>query len=324
MAAAGARLRIAIVICTYRRPDSLARALESIARAAPPLDADWQVVVVDNADLAATRDVALSFRGRLPILLVVEPVAGLSRARNTAVRSVDCDYYVWTDDDVTVDANWLRAYEGAFAAHPEAVFFGGPIIPKFEGEPPRWLLSCLPLVISAYAGLDLTGKVERFETRAGPKPFGANMALRAREQRQMPFRVDLGRRPGQLILSGEESELFRRICDASGLGIWVPGAKVTHWIDAGRQSIAYLRRYYEGQGFVHHGRRRRKHRGQPRTVTGIRLDLLREEAAYLWGRLTDRPETWVRALKDAAKLRGALAARRMTLDHGDAKQGRDR
>ncbi len=95
-------MKITVVICTYRRPDSLARALTSIAEADPPLTSEWQVLVVDNADCADTQRVVISFAHRLPIELVVEPQAGLSHARNAAIQHIDCDYVIWTDDDVAV------------------------------------------------------------------------------------------------------------------------------------------------------------------------------------------------------------------------------
>lgn len=303
-------MKIAVVICTYRRPDSLARALDSIANAARPLAAELQVLVVDNVECAETRRVADAFRDRLPIDVLVEPVAGLARARNAAVRRVDCDYFIWTDDDVAVGSLWLRAYEAAFAAHPEAAFFGGPILPQFEGEPPAWLAACLPLVRTAFASCDLTGIVDRLGQAPGSLPFGANLAIRAREQRALEYDVTLGRQPGPWLLSGEESELLRRICRAGGSGHWVAEARVTHWIDAERQTIAYLRRYYEGRAFAQARAALARQAEADTASLAVWRDLLWSELTYLRGWLSGRPKLWVKALKEASRLRGMLAARR--------------
>ena len=306
----GRRLKIAIVICTYRRPDSLARALTSIAEAAAPLAAEWQVLVVDNADCAGTRRVADGFRSRLPIDILVEPAAGLARARNAAIRQLDCDYVIWTDDDVAVAPHWLRSYEAAFAANPDAAFFGGPILPQFEGRPPAWLTASLPLVHTAFAGRDLAGEVAAGRLQPGQLPYGANMAIRAREQHALRYDVTLGRQPGPWLLSGEESALLNRICGAGGFGIWVTEARVTHWIDAERQTVAYLRRYYEGRAFAQARAALARQAEVDTASLAVWRDLLWSELAYLRGWLSGRPKLWVTALKEASRLRGMLAARR--------------
>ncbi|HWA49872.1 MAG TPA: glycosyltransferase family 2 protein [Dongiaceae bacterium] len=310
-------MKIAVVICTFRRSDSLVRALASIAEAEPPLSAAWQVLVVDNGDCRDTRRVVEDFRSRLPIDLLIAPEAGLARARNAAAQQVDCDYFLWTDDDVTVGRNWLRAYETAFARNPQAAFFGGPILPHLEGTPPSWLVDSLPRVYSAFAGCKMTGDVTRFDLHSRELPFGANFAVRGKEQRSLRYDVSLGRQPGPWLLGGEEVDLLRRICATGGTGAWVSDAEVTHWIDPKRQSIAYLRSYYEGQGFA---LARAKLAAQPRGAMLPRpvwRDLLRSELAYWIGWLTRRPKTQMRALKKASKLRGMLAAQRAFQRAGD-------
>ncbi len=297
----------AVVICTYKRPRSLARALSSLAAAAPPLRAAWRVAVVDNADCAETRAVAAAFRDRLPLEILIEPQAGLSRARNAAVRMLDVDYILWTDDDVTVDAGWLRAYEAAFEAFPDAAYFGGPVDLHFEGKPPAWLPGALPLIATAFAQRSATPGLGPIGDDPGRIPFGANMAIRGAEQRAHRYDARRGRQPGARLLSGEESEVLSKIQAAGGIGIWVPGAQVTHWIPSDRQSIAYLRRYYEGRFY---SRAQATPPEQLPPAPHLWRDLLRSELSYLRGRLTRRPEIWVTALKKASKLRGILAARR--------------
>jgi glycosyltransferase involved in cell wall biosynthesis len=295
-------LKIAIIICTFRRPDSLARTLASMVGLEPPLAGEWQVAVVDNGDCADTRRLVAEFRDRLPISLVLAPEPGLARARNAALEAVACDYFIWTDDDVTVAPHWLRAYAAAFAAHPQASFFGGPIVPHFEGNPPSWLLTSLPLIGSVFAAREAGADGTRIAVEA--LPYGANFALRAQDVRTLRFDPSLGRQPGSWMLSGEESDLLRRLCAQGGFGIWAASAEVTHWIDAARQSVAYLRRYYEGRAL---GRARLARQAGPDASWHA---LLRCELAYLRGRFLRRPKLWVPALKQASLLRGTSAAHR--------------
>lgn len=315
-------MKIAIVICTLRRANSLARTLTSVAQSDPPQHADWSVVVVDNGNSAETQTVAASFRGRLPIEVLVEPKAGLAYARNAAVVGTACDYFIWTDDDVTVGKSWIREYEAAFESQPEAAFFGGPIRPRFEGNPPTWITACLPDLYTAFAGRDLSRDPERFDRDSTQLPFGANMAIRAEEQKRFRYDLALGRQPGLRILSGEESDCLTRICNAGGTGYWLPDAAVDHWIDRERQSIEYVRRYYHGVSFT---RARMQLAGDPAIAwsetLNARWELIRSDALYFWGRMAGKPETWVKALKRSAKLRGQIAARRDVMAAGRSATG---
>ena len=304
-------MKLAIVICTLRRPASLARMLESLTRCDAPRQADWQVVVVDNGACDETQAVAASFRDRLPVELLAEPATGLARARNKAIETVTCDYFIWTDDDVTVSKGWLLEYEAAFERHPRAAFFGGPIMPKFEGSPPEWLTSCLDEIQTAFAGRQFANDAKTFDRSSAQLPFGANLAVRAAEQCRVRYDAALGRQPGDMILSGEESDCLTRICKEGGVGVWVPKAGVEHWIDADRQSIDYVRRYFYGISFaVTRTQLAAESRSLAGDKRGARWDLLRSDALYLWGRVAHRPEIWVKALKRSAKLSGQLAARR--------------
>jgi glycosyltransferase involved in cell wall biosynthesis len=303
-------VKISVVICTRNRARSLARTLASLTACAPPVRADLAVMVVDNGSGDGTRAVIDGFRDRLPLTALAAPTPGISHARNAAVASMQTDWFLWTDDDVTVGAGWLRRYEAAFDTQPGTAVFGGPIRLRFDDLPPRWLAASLPLLLPAYAALDL-GPCEMPLGRTPRElPFGANFAVRAAEQRAHRYDADLGRRPGRLS-SGEESDVVRRILAAGGRAHWLPDADVEHWIDAERQTVDYLRAYYAELGY--RSARRASARGQ-RLSARERWRALRRiawcESRYHAGRLLGRPGFWVTALKESARLRGVLAAQR--------------
>jgi glycosyltransferase involved in cell wall biosynthesis len=321
-------LKITVVICTYRRPDSLVRTLASLADAEPPVKAEWQVLVVDNAACAETESRVRGFANRLPVEYLAEPKAGLSHARNAAVMHLTRanplpDYVIWTDDDVAVAPRWLRSYEAAFAKHPEAAFFGGPVVPEFEGRPPAWLKAALPRVDTAFAAVDLADRIKEGRLSLKYLPFGANMAIRMQELRALQFDAGRGRQPGQWLLSGEESELLREICRSGGVGMWVPEAPVAHWIDQERQSIAYLRRYYEGLGITEARAALAQSPMQDTGTVQLRWDLFTTELTFLMGWLLRKPRVWVGALKKASRLRAALAARREVVHNVSRKSGNE-
>jgi len=279
-------------------------------------------VVVDNFGCAETQRVVASFRDRLPINILVEPTPGLAQARNAAVAATTCDYFIWTDDDVTVSPSWIRDYESAFERNHDTAFFGGPIVPRFEGDPPAWITACLPEIYTAFAGRDGFADATMFDQTSPHLPFGANLAIRAAEQYRFRYDVSLGRQPGRHLLSGEESDCLRRICRAGGTGLWVADARVDHWIDAKRQSIAYLWRYYTGVSFgMSHAQLTRRPTKPRGPKLEIRWQLARSNTLYLWGRVTGQPHVWIKALKRSAELSGKLAARRaLQLIHRQASR----
>jgi len=236
---------VTVAICTRNRARALERTLRSLAAAAVPPSLSWEVLVVDNSSDDETPRVIANASDALPARAVDERQIGLSHARNAAIREARGDYIVWIDDDVLVDAQWLRAYHDAFRARPEIAFFGGPIVPTFEGSPPAWLRLALPRIDNAYAARDL-GAAPVALTR-DTLPFGANFAVRSDVQRLHPFDPALGRR-GAALSAGEEWAVLEAMLAGGESGQWVPGARVEHVISAERQSVRYLRRYYVENG----------------------------------------------------------------------------
>ena len=236
---------VTVAICTRNRARALERTLRSLAAAAVPPSLSWEVLVVDNSSDDETPRVIANASDALLVRAVDERQIGLSHARNAAIREARGDYILWIDDDVLVDAQWLRAYHDAFRARPEIAFFGGPIVPTFEGSPPAWLRLALPRVDNAYAARDL-GAAPVALTR-DTLPFGANFAVRSDVQRRYPFDPALGRR-GTALSAGEEWAVLEAMLAGGESGQWVPGARVEHVISAERQSVRYLRRYYVENG----------------------------------------------------------------------------
>jgi hypothetical protein len=211
---------------------------------------------------------------------------------------------LWLDDDALVDQGWLAAYAQAFRRWPEAVFFGGPIVPYFEGTPPAWLVNALPKIGNAYASLDLGPNPRPFDETA--LPFGANLAIRMAEQRQYRYDPRLGRR-GTNLSAGEEWALLHTLLEHGACGRWVPGARVRHVIPPARQSLDYLRRYYRGNGqslaLVRQTNGERTWLGRPRWVW---REAVTQEVAYRLTRFVTPSAVWSEHLKRSSVAWGML------------------
>lgn len=280
----------------------LRRFLGRLARLRP-VRREWELLVVNNNCTDDTERVLEDFDGRLPLRRAFEPKPGHSHARNTAVAEARGEYIVWTDDDVLVEEGWLAAYGRAAERHPRAAVFGGPIRPRFEGTPPAWLAAAWRDIGPVFAARELGD--EPFELdEGGELPYGANFAVRAREQRRFPYDPALGRAFAQGAL-GEETAVIRAILASGASGWWVPDARVEHWIPKERQTVGYLRAYYalQGKTFLKWDRYvGPKFRGRPLLIWG---GILRAELAYALARLTGNPHRWLKPLAEASMLRGA-------------------
>jgi glucosyl-dolichyl phosphate glucuronosyltransferase len=299
-------MTIDVVICTFNRCRLLGQTLDWLLRLRAPSDVDWQVLVVNNNSSDATLDVLRAFGERLPLRWVFESSPGLANARNRAIRETAAEYLLWTDDDVLVDPEWMASYLRAFRRRPEAAFFGGPVEPWFDGTPPRWLAQHWREVANVFAVRQLGEEPFLFDHEQ--VPYGANYAVNTAVQRQYLYDPTLGRRPGSNV-GGEETLVMRQMLSAGYTGWWVPDAKVQHFVPRQRQSLAYLRKFFVGQGEVQSREFGTadvpRFFGRPRWLLKRALSA---ETRYWWSRMTAPPDVWLRHLSEAATAWGHLKA----------------
>ena len=119
---------ISILFATHNGARTLPRMMAALARLKAP-DRPWRIVAVDNASTDETAQILAEAAMRLPMTVLSCPTPGKLPALKVGVGAVTGDLVVFTDDDVEPVPGWLRAYEAAADAHPEAGFFGGPITP---------------------------------------------------------------------------------------------------------------------------------------------------------------------------------------------------
>lgn len=298
---------VSVAICTWNRSSLLSQTLARMCELQVPARLDWELLVVDNNSTDDTADVIAQYKSRLPIRRVFEPRPGISNARNRAVAEARGDPLVFTDDDVLVDCGWLESYVGAFHRWPDAGFFGGPIVPWFESEPPALIRANADALRGPFASLDL-GSVERAFV-AKETPYGANMAFRKSSFAERAFDPNLGVSPGSAIRN-EETEYCLALARGGIAGVWVPSASVRHFVVKKRFTLAFLRDYFEGGGRTQVRIEGPDHGalllGAPRWLYR-RYATLRLRA--LWQRIRRRQE-WLQTDLAAARTRGAIVENR--------------
>ena len=227
---------ITVLVATFNGERTWPAVLDAYTRLAVP-DGGWKLVVVDNASTDGTSEIVKSFAGRLPLTYVFEPQDGKNAALNRGLDSLTGDLVVFTDDDAFPRPDWLVRLREAVNGRPAFAIFGGAVLPRWEVEPPAWILDWVPL--------GPTFAISDASLREGPMPpaqvFGPNMAIRA-ELFQAGHRFDtaIGPRRSRSYPMGSESELVRRLTRRGAASWFAPNAVVEHFIRASQMRQQWI------------------------------------------------------------------------------------
>lgn len=117
-----------ILFATHNGARTLPRMLAALEQLEAPAR-PWRVIAVDNASTDETPRLLQEAAARLPLTLLRCAIPGKMPALKQGARALAGDLVIFTDDDVEPCADWLRCYEAAADAHPDAGLFGGAIAP---------------------------------------------------------------------------------------------------------------------------------------------------------------------------------------------------
>lgn len=236
--------RLSIIICTYNRSTLLIKTLQSLLLLENLEQAE--IIVVDNHskdDTAASVGEFIDTHGaKLDIYYMLEPVQGLSAARNTGILASKSKWIAFLDDDAIPCKTWITTIINTFGSKPEVMAMGGKIAPIFETKRPEWLIKPFEL---PYTIVDLGNRIKEYPGRL--HPCGANMAMRKIVFDISLFPLELGRK-GDSLISGEESWLFGQIQAEGHSILYHPRMAVNHFVPAQRLTEAWIMKRYYSQG----------------------------------------------------------------------------
>ena len=220
-------MNITIILCTYNRCQTLAKALASVAAQSLPAGIEWEVLVVDNNSQDQTRDIVEGFGRENPgrFHYLYEPQQGLSNARNAGIQNSRGEILAFMDDDVTVKPTWLQNLTAALH-DGEWAGAGGRTLPSQPFSPPDWLSAAESFKWGAILGglFDLGEKPCELKMA----PYGTNMAFRkSMFEKYGGFRPDLDRSAGSMLSNGD-TEFGRRLMIAGERLRYEPLAIVYH------------------------------------------------------------------------------------------------
>ncbi len=228
--------RITVCICTYRRPEGLARLLRGLgeqrfSRIRQPV---VTIVVTDNEGNPAVKSLCSAFQcdDIEALRYVHEPRRGISHARNTCLDHVpeETEFVALIDDDEVPAQDWLEQLLVAQqATHADIVI--GPVTPAFEAAAPAWIRQS-----------GFFDKPRRQDSLAdlSPDPVSAtcNALLRAAAVTAGGVRFH----PRLALSGGEDVLFFRELRTAGRRFVWAREARVFETIPPEKAGLAYMLR----------------------------------------------------------------------------------
>jgi len=228
-------MRISILIATYNRAQKLKKTLDSILSLPTISPHIFEVLVIDNNSKDNTKEVVDSFliKKLINIVYIFEHQQGKVFALNKGIEEAQGDIFVFTDDDVTFDSNWLRTIIDNFESD-EINCLTGKIVSLCEIAPPIWYSKKLATVI---VGIDYSDKKTFIKWATG-----ANMAFRkevVKKVRGFDFLPEL---------INEDVFFSKKLLENGYKIVYDPAMLVYHHFDSKRFTKKYFRKWYWLQG----------------------------------------------------------------------------
>ena len=130
---------ISVCICTFKRPESLKRLLDTLVSQVTDTSFSLEIIVVDNDVERSGEQVVQQFQSHKPTVAYdCEPVRSISLTRNRAIRNATGNLIALIDDDEWPVADWLvQLHRTLRSLGVDGVL--GPVIPCCPDEAPSWL-----------------------------------------------------------------------------------------------------------------------------------------------------------------------------------------
>ncbi len=223
-----------ILICTRNRADKLQNTLASVAAAiahAPSLSVE--VLLVDNGSTDNTSATIAQWAASVPFPVknIFEKTPGLSAARNAGIRAATGNVVAFTDDDCTLNPDYLTTLARYYAADTTPTIRGGKVELGDPTDIPYTILLC--------------PEPKKLQSPISPSGFiiGANMAIPQSVLHSTGF-FDERFGAGAPFKAGEESDYIYRAYRAGTPVEYVPDLIVQHF--HGRKDKAAIHQLSQG------------------------------------------------------------------------------
>ena len=228
---------ISIVICCYNSEFRVPKVLTYIQNQKFKSQLDWEVLVVDNASTDRTGVVAKQCwtMPGVELRVVNEPNPGISHARRRGFEEAHFEIISFVDDDNWVEEEWIQKVYDTMYSDMEIGILGGFGTAAFEETPPAWF--------SSYEESYAVGPQGASSGERTTSLYGAGLNIRKStwdNLQENGFKFQLTGRKGNLISSGEDSELCLAVIFSGQKLFYRSDLTFYHFMPPGRLTWEYL------------------------------------------------------------------------------------
>lgn len=237
---------LSIIICSYNRASYISGALDSLYHQSAGLD-NFEAIIVDNNSTDNTAEVFKQWRSSHAngnFTYLTELKQGASFARNTGATSAKGQWLCFMDDDAIAIEVYVENIIKHIKTTPEAIGFGGRIIPKYIPSEPKWMSY---YVSSLVGNFDYAPTACAFEN--GKYPLESNMIVKKDIYDSIGgFNTQLPGVVGTLRIGGEGKELFYKLLALGHTIYYDPAICVHHVVEVKKLTPEYMYRVASGIG----------------------------------------------------------------------------
>lgn len=243
-------MKLSVVIPTYNRADLLGKALQSLLEANIPDNLKVSALVVDNCSTDRTKEVFEDFQKKFSISKInlnyeFEARQGKSFAVNRGILASDTDLVSILDDDMQIAPDWFEVIGKVFQDRwDELDFIAGKVLPLWENEPPKKILSAIKSVIA----IGDHGEKEWKFGQDTPILSGGHAVIKKAVFDEIGlYPVELGP-SGKNLIGCEDDVFYNKILEAQKNGIYYPPLTFYHFVPEYRLKRSYYQQWCFGVG----------------------------------------------------------------------------
>jgi len=280
---------ISVVICTYNRSQLLRGCLKSL-REQTLNPTSFEVILVDNNSTDDTRQIVESFLSKCKTNYYLETKQGVNNARNRGLKEARGLYVAYLDDDSVAAPEYLdKALQIFSSLRPVPDCIGGPILPFYTSQKPRWFK-------------------DKYEIRRlwdspcylqhGGSLGGSNMIWQKKTLEKIGgFDARFGV-SGTALTLGAETIAFDKIWSMPSITPYLffsPDLIVYHWVPDFKMTVSYRLKRGLSMGHYISKARKPKTRGERfrRIFTKMLLVLKRAAGAFLRFKSYSSWQSWI-------------------------------
>lgn len=134
---------ISVIVCCYNSADRISDTLKYISQQKVDKNIKWEVIIVDNNSQDDTSKIAkLSWdafkKHEIEFKIVLQPIAGLSNARQKGTEVSTYENIIFCDDDNWLFENYVQEAYFSIDSSTKIGIIGGCGIARPEISPPEW------------------------------------------------------------------------------------------------------------------------------------------------------------------------------------------